>query len=294
MNLVRIVPIVLLFAFTADQPAYRLFDQRGKTTSYKKLLNQAAQADVVLFGELHNNPICHWLQHQLTRDLLALRHQQLSLGAEMFETDNQPALTAYVTSQTTDEIFGKQARRWPNYQTDYRPVVELARQHNIPFVATNVPRRYASLVARNGLAALDTLPQSIKSQFATLPLTVDLALPGYANMLTMMNSPAHSPQGGATSEMAANFARAQALKDATMAQFILKNWSPGRTFLHLNGAYHSNNFEGIVWYLKKNQPTLKIVTISSVEAESVEKLVGENRGLANFTIAIPANMTKTY
>lgn len=290
----------LLFAFRADKPAYLFYTQTLKSTSYDALLKQAAEADVVLFGELHNNPICHWLELRLAKDLYAKKKAQLVLGAEMFETDNQLALTGYTSGQTTGEEFAKQARLWPNYDTDYRPVTDFAREQKITFVATNAPRKYASLVSRQGLAALDTLSPDVKKQLAPLPLTVDLTLPGYKNMLTMMgsdNSHGTGPHGSATDQaasMAANFARAQAIKDATMAHFILQNWSAGKTVLHLNGAYHSNNFEGISWYLKKQNPALKILTISSVELEDVMKPEKENKDLANYVLAIPADMTKTY
>jgi uncharacterized iron-regulated protein len=125
-----------------DRPAYRLYNGKGKTIHYQKLLQQAAEADVVLFGELHNNPICHWLQLQLTKDLYALRKEQLVLGGEMFEADNQALLSQYIGEKITDKELAKQARLWPNYATDYRPLVDFARTHRIPFVATNVPRRY--------------------------------------------------------------------------------------------------------------------------------------------------------
>jgi uncharacterized iron-regulated protein len=305
--------VLLLCSFVADQPAYRIFDRNGKPADYADLLNRAARADIVLFGEMHNNPICHWLQNQLTRDLYARKRGQITLGAEMFETDNQAALTDFVTGQTTANELAERARLWPNYDTDYRPLVEYAREQHIPFVATNVPRRYATLVARYGLTALDTLPPFVKKQMTELPLEVDLTLPGYRNMLTMMDgstrggtahtelaagrvSSGSNPHSGTMDMMAANFARAQALKDATMAQFIYRNWTAGRVFLHLNGAYHSNNFEGIVWYLNRQEPKRNpvILTISSVDVQSLDKLDGENRGLADFTIATPANMTKTY
>ncbi|MBC8154307.1 MAG: ChaN family lipoprotein [Bacteroidetes bacterium] len=286
----------LLSAFRADKPAYLFYTQSLKPTSYDALLKQAADADVVLFGELHNNPICHWLELRLAKDLYAKKKTQLVLGAEMFETDNQSALTAYASGQTTSEEFAKQARLWPNYDTDYRPLTDFTREQKIPFVATNAPRKYASLVARQGLAALDTLPADLKKQLAPLPVTVDLTLPGYKNMLTMMggdNAHGGNPHGG-TTDQAANFARAQAIKDATMAHFILQNWSAGKTVLHLNGAYHSNNFEGISWYLKQQNPALKILTVSSVELEDIMKPEKESKDLANYVLAIPADMTKTY
>lgn len=298
-----ITTLLTLTAFRGDKPTYQFYTQSGKATSYEKLLKEAAEADVVLFGELHNNPICHWFELQLAKDLAAQRGTSLILGAEMFEADNQPALTRYVSGQTSYKEFAKEARLWPNYDTDYRPIVELAREKKLPFVATNVPRRYASLVARHGLAALDTVSARGKQDMAKLPLTVDLTLPGYKGMLDMMSgshggTSAHG-EGPANGGPAENFARAQALKDATMARFILENGhfeagKAGKLVLHLNGDYHSKNFEGIVWYLRQQQPNLKIVTISSVEAEDISKLQAEWKGLGTYVLAIPADMTKTY
>jgi uncharacterized iron-regulated protein len=291
----------LFVAFRSDKPAYQLYTPTLKATTYAKLLHQAADADVVLFGELHNNPICHWLELQLTKDLQAQKKGNLVLGAEMFETDNQTALSNYVLGQTTAKELAAQTRLWPNYDTDYRPITDFAREQHIPFIATNVPRQYARLVSRQGLSALDTISVEAKRQMAPLPLTVDLTLPGYKAMMDMMSDPAHGASGTTTSghpaantDMTANFARAQAIKDATMAYFILQNLKPGQTFLHLNGDYHSKNFEGIVWYLRKQRPDLKILTLSSVEMPDTDKPDQENRNLADFVLAIPEDMTKTY
>src|SRR5919199_1856638 len=225
IRLILLLLCLTAFSFRADKPAYRLYDTRLKSTTYAKLLRQATEADVVLFGELHNNPICHWLELQLTKDLQAQKKGNLVLGAEMFETDNQTALTDYVQGRTTGKELATQARLWPNFDTDYKPITDFARDQKIPFIATNVPRRYASLVSRKGLGALDTLSPEAKRHIAPLPLTVDLTLPGYKAMLAMMNGSGHgdtNPHGG-NNDMAANFARAQAIKDATMAYFILQN-----------------------------------------------------------------------
>ncbi|GAB4027574.1 ChaN family lipoprotein [Spirosoma koreense] len=289
---------LLAFAFRSDKPAYRLYTPNLKATSYTKLLHQATQADVVLFGELHNNPICHWLELQLAKDLQIEKKGALVLGAEMFEADNQTALTNYVQGRTSSKDLETQARLWPNFSTDYKPIADFAREQHLAFIATNVPRRYARLVSRQGLAALDTVSAEARQQMAPLPLTVDLTLPGYKGMMDMMSG---SPHGTTTSnphaadtDMSANFARAQAIKDATMAHFILQNLKPGQTMLHFNGDYHSKNFEGIVWYLRKQRPDLKILTLSSVELPDPEHPAGENRNLADFVLAIPTDMTKTY
>lgn len=282
-------------AFVMDKPAYLLYNQKLKPTSYQKLVKEATGADIVFFGELHNNPICHWLELQLAKDLHSIKKQNLIYGAEMFETDNQTALDDYLSGKSDAGQFKKDARLWNNYNTDYKPIVEFAKRERIPFVATNVPRRYATAVARKGLASLDTLPAADKAFIAPLPLMVNLELPGYKAMLDMMKDHGGtSPTGTNSSETAANFARAQAIKDATMADRILKAWTPGKTLLHFNGDYHSKNYEGIVWYLKQKNPALKIVTLSSIEEVDITKPDKSNENLADFILSIPADMTKTY
>jgi len=278
---------MMLLSMKSDKPAYRLFDAKGKTTKYKNLLKDAAGADIILFGELHNNPIAHWLQVQLTRDIFKEKDESLVLGAEMFETDNQLLLDEYIAALIRETNFENEAKLWKNYSTDYKPLVNFARENEIPFIATNIPRRYASIVNQKGFEGLGELNKDALNLIAPLPIPYDPELPGYKAMMEMM--------GGMGKEQGnANFPKAQAVKDATMAHFILKNWSPGQVFLHFNGAYHSNNYEGIVWYLKSAKPGLNIVTISTVEQDTINGLQDENKGIADYIICIPSDMIKSY
>ncbi len=91
-----------------------------------------------------------------------------------------------------------------------------------------------------------------------------------------------------------NFPKAQAIKDATMAWFIAKNIRSGRPFLHLNGSYHSDDYEGIGWYLRQYKPQLKVVTITTLEQPSIEELDPEFAGKADYMLLVPDNMIKTY
>jgi len=69
-KILLLLPILLLTNFIKkDKEAYVLFDSKGKKTDYSQLLIEAKKADIILFGELHDNPICHWLQKTLTEDL---------------------------------------------------------------------------------------------------------------------------------------------------------------------------------------------------------------------------------
>ena len=280
------VSILIAFAFTLilhaqEKKAYQLFDKNGKKVSYGKLLKAAEKADVVLFGEYHNNAIAHWLELELTKDIA--EKKEVVLGAEMIEADNQKQLDSYLKDEITQKQLDSTARLWPNHKTDYKPLVDFAKEKKLPFIATNIPRRYASLVSKKGFEALEALTEEEKSWIAPLPIAYDANLPGYVNMMKMMGDHA-SP----------NIPKAQAIKDATMAHFILKNKKDNAVFIHYNGSYHSDNFEGIYWYLKKDSPELKIMTIATIEQKDVKKIMPEEYTKADYILVIDEDVTKTY
>jgi uncharacterized iron-regulated protein len=277
--------LFMLISMKNDNPAYRLFDENGKNTSYKDLIKDASQADIVFFGELHDNPICHWLEYEITADLYKIKGSNLILGAEMFESDNQLIVNEYLSGQVKEKSFESEARLWPNYKTDYKRLLNFARDSSLAFIATNIPRRYASMVNKSGFQAMNNLDKNAYQFIAPIPIKYDSTLSCYADMYKMMgDAPTHATR---------NIACAQAMKDATMAYFILQNFKKGKTFLHFNGSYHSDKFQSIIWYLHQADPSLKIVTISSVEQADVEDLGKDSKGLANFIIAIPETMSKS-
>ena len=279
------IALLLVFltisAFAQDKKAYQLFDKNGKKTSYEKLLKSVVKTQVVLFGEFHNNSVVHWLQLELTKDIADKK--AIVLGAEMLEADNQTQLNRYLKGEINQKKLDSIARLWPNHKTDYKPLVDFATLKKVPFIATNIPRRYASMVSTKGFEALETLTDEEKSWIAPQPIPYDVNLPGYLEMMKMM--------GEHTSP---NIPKAQASKDATMAYFITQNLQSNSVFIHYNGTYHSDNFEGISWYLKKSQPTLKILTIATVEQEDISKLEKENYDKADFILVIDIDVTKTY
>ena len=267
--------------FAQQKPAYILYNSEGKKVSYNKMIKQLAKKDIVLFGEFHNNAISHWLELAVAKDLSEKRN--LTFGAEMFEADNQQALNDYLAGKITAKGLDSSARLWKNYNTDYAPIVNFAKEKNAPFIATNIPRRYASLVSKKGFEALDTLSALEKTWMAPLPMDYDAQLPGYVKMIEMMGG-----HGGP------NMPKAQASKDATMAYFILQNFKPGNLFIHYNGSFHSENYDGINWYLKRKQPDLKYATITTVSQKNIKALLAENKGKADYIICVDEDMTNTY
>lgn len=276
---------MVLMSFKGDKLAYKLFNQKGEQASYTSLVKKIKDADIVFFGESHNNPISHWLELEVTKDLYEAKEGNVILGAEMFEADNQLIVDEYLAKKYAAKKFEAECRLWPNYTTDYKPLMDFALANKIPFIATNIPRRYASIVYKKGFEGLDDLSAEAKKYIAPLPIFYDAEQDAYKSMREMSGMPAH---------MTVNLPKAQAIKDATMAYFIHKNLKKGSTFLHYNGSYHSDKFQGIIYYLKRLNPDLKIVTITSVSQKDIEKLDDENKKLADFIIAIDEDMTTTY
>ena len=240
-----------------------------------------SEKDLIFFGEKHDNPIAHWLQLELTSDLNS--EKPLVLGAEMIEADNQRSLDDYLKGNIDAKGLDSLARLWPNYKTDYKPLVDFAKENELKFIGTNIPRRYAKMVYKGGFEALDSLPSAEKEWIASLPISFDPELETYKNILTMMGE--HGTP---------NLVKAQAIKDATMAHFILKNQKEGSLFIHYNGSYHSDFYEGIVWYVKNADQEIEIGTITTVSQKDILTLEKENFGKADFIICVDEDMTSTY
>lgn len=288
MKRLQIALIVLMFAstgFKTGKPVWILYSKDGKSVKYKKMVRKIQDADVILFGEYHNNPVSHWLQLELSRDLFEIKDRQLVLGAEMFESDNQLLMDEYLQGLISQSRFEAEVRLWPNYESDYKPLVELARENQLRFIATNIPRRYASVVNSSGFEGLEMLSEQAKTFLPPLPVKYNPDLKAYSKMLEM---------NGINNHRNENFPKAQAIKDATMSYFISENWSPGKLFLHFNGAYHSDNFESIYWYLKQTNPDLKITTLTTVTQEDISQLNKENTGKADYIICVDKDMAPVH
>ena len=172
---------------------------------------------------------------------------------------------------------------WPNYDTDYKPLIEFAKKEQVSVVASNIPRRYASLLFKKGRAALDTLSAQEKEWICPLDFKVDTTLSQYREVNKMGIHMGSS-----------NFVEAQAIKDATMAYFMLKNRKSGQQVLHFNGAFHSDYYQGVIWYVEEALGEVNKTTISTVRQQDVRKLDVDNRGRADFIICVDEDMTTTH
>lgn len=280
-----LLSLTALVSYAQPKPAYSIFTGAGKQTDYGKMLKTLQDADIIFIGETHNCPVAHWMEYEITSDLIRKSPKGLTLGAEMFETDNQLLVDEYTRGVISSDKFEAEAKLWDNYWTDYSGLLYLARGHGLKFVATNVPRRYASFVKDNGLEALQNLPDAAKNLMAPLPIAFDAqsqdeAMFGFMQMM--------GGKGSANS----HFAEAQAIKDATMAWFISRNFD--RKFIHYNGNFHSDNHGGIIPYLEQYLPGKKIATVCSVRQGKIDSLDKENRSRADFIIVAPTDFPMSY
>src|SRR5690606_38634077 len=137
----------------------------GGTLRWAAMVDSLAGADVVFLGEQHDDSSTHRLELAVLEGLAA-RGRDVTLALEMFERDVQPLLDSYLAGRASEAELRAGARPWPNYETDYRPLVEFARARRWPVVASNVPRPLASAVGRGGLAVIDTLPAAQRANVA--------------------------------------------------------------------------------------------------------------------------------
>ena len=280
-----LLSLTALVSYAQPKPAYSIFTADGKQTDYGKMLKTLQDADIIFIGETHNCPVAHWMEYEITSDMIRKSPKGLTLGAEMFETDNQLLVDEYTRGLISSDKFEAEAKLWDNYWTDYSSLLYLAREHKLRFVATNVPRRYASFVKDNGLEALNSLPDAAKNLMAPLPIAFDAQAQDAAmfGFMQMMGG-----KGSANS----HFAEAQAIKDATMAWFISRNFD--RKFIHYNGNFHSDNRGGIIPYLEQYLPGKKIATVCSVRQDKIDSLDKENRSRADFIIVAPTDFPMSY
>lgn len=273
-----------LCSFSQDNPAYLIYNKAGKKVSFSKMEKEILKKKCIFFGEQHNDPIAHWIQFQLLESLFDKHQKNLVAGSEMFERDNQEVINRYLYGQIDEKFFADSCRLWTNFDTDYKPMLDFAKRNNIHWVATNIPRKYASQVFKKGVKSLDSLSNLQKKWICPIPFPLDTTLSQYA---ALSDGEMH---------MGPNFVRAQAIKDATMAYSIAENLCPKAVFYHLNGAYHSDFHQGILWYLQQYYDVEidEMITISTVSQMDISALDEENKGKADFIICVPENMTKTH
>jgi uncharacterized iron-regulated protein len=243
---------------------YKIFDTRKqKMVSVDDIINNMENADVLFFGEEHNDSTCHALESELLNKMAAKYAGKTALSMEMFETDCQNVLNEYLEGLIREKNFTTEARAWHNYK-DYRPMIEFAKAQHIPVLAANAPARYVNMVNRMGMAGLDKLDKYGKKWLPPLP--IDTATGAYyQNFLQIMG--AHS---GVMNGM--QMYQAQNLWDATMGWSISRFYKKHRRYkiLQVNGSFHSEDHLGTVSQLKRYARKIRVLNIAYLQEDNFD------------------------
>lgn len=233
--------------------------ESGAALTPEQLARRLAETDVVIVGEYHGHQGSHLLQSRLQTALHRQQPRQI-LSMEQFNLDHQPELDRYLQGETGETEMIEDAAAWDNYRASYRPLVEFARQKNLPVIAANAPADIVRCVGRKGPSYLDKVPESIRQAMPSEPF---MDTPAYREKFADAIGASHRDESTMNERME-NTYKAQLLRDNTMATRIIKARGsfPGHQVLHLTGTFHSEDGLGTVALLKQRAPELSVAVIS--------------------------------
>ena len=288
----------------------RVFDtRRGAFADFEVMLADIAGADVIFVGEQHDDPNTHRLEHAILEGLRR-RAVLVTLSFEMFERDVQPKMDQYLTGAITESEFLAGTRPWPRYATDYRPLVEMARSLGWPVVAANVPRRYASDVAKTGRASLDRLPSEERAFAAReLQCPQDAYFKRFAAAMnehsgTKPDKPAESASAQAAAQPASDgqaterYYWSQCVKDETMAESIAaaveRRGAQKGTIVHFNGAFHSDFGTGAAERARRRLSGRRVAVVTILPIANIDTATPSEDDLKRadyllYTVKVPSS-----
>lgn len=272
------------------QENYKVYDAEGNASDLNKIIETAENADVVFLGEQHNDAVAHALQLQIFKEAIEKYggDRKVILSLEMFERDAQIVLDEYLQNLISEQHFLRSSRPWDNYKTDYRPLVELAKEKNLKVIAANAPRRYVNMVSRMGRDALGKLsPEALKW---LAPLPFEKASKAYAEKFNAL-------MGGSQHTGASNILDSQSLWDATMAHSIAnclrQNKNP--LIVNLNGSFHTENRLGTVEHLLKYNPKARVLVVTMRYENDFQKFdKAKHTNLGDFVILTDAKAPRSF
>ncbi|QIL42484.1 ChaN family lipoprotein [Pedobacter sp. HDW13] len=266
---------------------YKIFDvKKQKKVTLDDIISDMDNADVLFFGEDHNDSVGHYLEAEIFKKLSNRYPQKTALSLEMFHTDVQPVVNEYLAGSISEKNFIKEGRAWGNY-SDYRPLIEQAKKLKLQVIAANAAARYSNAVTMGGLKALENLPKSSLSFLPPLP--IDTAQGKYYDKFTATL--------GGHNMGSMKIYQTQNLWDATMAWSIGKfaKLNKGTKILQLNGRFHSDEKLGTLARLAQFNPKLKILNISSFPDESFGQPDWEKfKNLGDYIIITDPGVKRSY
>lgn len=240
---------------------YQLLSPTGSPLSLTALPQEIIDADVILVGEWHTHAGVHRFQTDLFKQLSAT-NPELALSMEQFSRNKQTVVNDYLTGKIGEQTLMSDANAWPNYESDYRPLIELAKAEERDVIAANAPKTIVKCIGQQGISYLDKLDVDEKSWLAK---NIDLSDSPYKSKF--LSSMHHGDEEQTQKQFAA-----QMTWDATMAESIVNYLRdhPNTQVMHIAGKFHIENGLGTAAQILELNPTLNVVVISPIEKASNE------------------------
>ncbi|MFT5142309.1 MAG: putative iron-regulated protein [Rhodothermales bacterium] len=304
---------VLADTVTADH--YRIYTGEGQPVSWEELVSHLLDADVVFIGENHNDPVAHYIEQAVLGAALADESRRTAASMEMFTRDVQYIVDEYLHDMISEDHFRRSSTPWRNYEVDYRPFVEMAKEAGAAVIAANAPRRYANRVTRMGPESVQDLSDAARKYLAPLPYSGAsdayraewdaVMAEAMAGMMQQTDSSAAEGEdslaegsGGSQHNYAMGYALdAQSLWDATMAFSIADHLTrnPGSQVVHIVGGFHVQNGTGIPEHFQRYRPGSSRVIIAVEPVEDIATFDhGVHHGLGDFVILGDASLPRSY
>lgn len=290
-----LIGILLAMNFTAAAQItaenYRVYDAKGNPSSLEKIIDSLNDADVVFLGEEHNDAVTHYLQNQIFQQAFNKYHSSrpVALSMEMFERDVQIVLDEYLKNLISENHFLLSSRPWNNYKTDYRPLVEFAKQNSVSVIAANAPRRYVNMVSRGGRDSLNQLSPTAKNWLAPLPYGEPSK--NYADKFKALMGAMPEASAGLDKILAS-----QSLWDATMAysisEFLKRN--KNTLVVHLNGGFHTESRLGTVEHLLRYNPKARVLVVTFKPSEKLDEFGKANENIGDFVVLTDAKVPRSF
>jgi uncharacterized iron-regulated protein len=248
---------------------YQLRSPQNQLITMQDFIQDIKDADVVLVGEWHTHTGIHRFQTELLRAMF-LQNPELALSMEMFSRDSQTVVDQYLAGEIGEQALINQTSAWPNYESDYRPLVEFSKAAELDIIAANAPKDTVRCIGKAGIGYIDKLPDNKRTWLADTISTEDSAYK--THFLASMHH-------GDEAQNAKQFA-AQVTWDETMAESIVRYLErhPNHQVMHIAGKFHIENGLGTAASILVRAPELKVVIVTPVGVnETPEKGTGDYR-----------------
>ncbi|KAB2850069.1 MAG: ChaN family lipoprotein [Hyphomicrobiaceae bacterium] len=224
------------------------------------------RTELILLGEVHDNPDHHRLQAWMIREAAPPRQtrRRPTVVMEMISEDQSAALSKFLAGRRSGrstlgpEDLGKvltwEARGWPSLSI-YQPIAETAIEAGLTLAHGDAGRERIKSVREKGLSALPQRESERLKLSLPLPQRLDAAL---------LEELGQSHCGVMPATALPAMLAVQRLRDATLADQLLRA-DARRGAILLAGNGHIRRDRGVPWYLAQRTPERSTLVVMLAE-----------------------------